>query len=136
MNHEEKVKSAERNPYLWIKQAVMFSMVGVMNTAIDFAVFFLLTQFVSMYYAFAQILSYGAGMLNSYLWNARVTFSISEKTKSRFYKFVILNLSVLLVTLFMMHSLLFLPLYINKLFSTLIGLGVNFILSKLWVFKA
>ncbi|GGL45417.1 GtrA family protein [Sporolactobacillus putidus] len=120
----------------WVKQAAVFGTVGVLNTAVDFIVFVLLTHFLFVFYVFAQILSYGAGMLNSYFLNSRFTFSGSVRTKSRFIRFTILNLAVLLMTLFVMHGLLFLPLYVNKLVSTLVGLVFNFILSKFWVFKA
>ncbi|MDD9147234.1 MULTISPECIES: GtrA family protein [unclassified Sporolactobacillus] len=119
-----------------IKQAAAFGTVGVLNTAVDFIVFVLLTHFFSLFYALAQILSYGAGMLNSYFLNSRFTFSNSAKSKSRFIRFTILNLAVLLMTLLVMHGLLFLPLYADKLISTLVGLIFNFVLSKFWVFKA
>ncbi|RYM04600.1 GtrA family protein [Sporolactobacillus sp. THM7-7] len=120
----------------WIRQAVLFSLIGVLNTAVDLFVFICLTHFFSLSYAAAQLLSYGAGMLNSYLWNRSVTFSSSAQTSSRFIKFAVLNVSVLIMTLAVMHSLLFLPLYLNKLISTAVGLIFNFVFSKFWVFRA
>ncbi|MCO7126221.1 GtrA family protein [Sporolactobacillus shoreicorticis] len=131
----QKIKK-ENIKWKWIKQGFVFGAVGVSNTAVDFIVFLLLTHFFSIFYAAAQILSYGAGMLNSYVWNSRITFSASERSLSRLIRFIVLNLAVLGITLLAMRSMLFLPLYINKLISTFIGLSVNFLLSKLWVFKA
>lgn len=120
---------------LWIRQAVIFCFVGVLNTAVDFMTFFVLVHFFSVFYAAAQVAAYGAGMLNSYFWNSKVTFSASRGDRTRFLKFVVLNVSVLLLTLAVMHSLLFLPIYVNKLISTAVGLVFNFTISKLWVFK-
>lgn len=133
-NRQKRRSSSAINPHVW-KQALIFGLVGVSNTAVDFIVFMLLTHFLSIFYAAAQTVSYGAGMLNSYILNASITFSASKKSKTRFLKFVILNVSVLCLTLVVMHSLLFLPLYLNKLISTAVGLVFNFALSKFWVFK-
>ncbi|SFG37475.1 GtrA family protein [Sporolactobacillus nakayamae] len=133
---DKKKINAEHSKWRWVKQAFIFGFVGVSNTAVDFIVFFLLTHFFSTFYAAAQVASYGAGMLNSYLWNSKITFAESERSFSRIIRFVVLNVAVLGVTLLAMRSMLFLPLYVNKLISTAIGLSINFILSKLWVFKA
>ncbi|MFT9428143.1 MAG: GtrA family protein [Sporolactobacillus sp.] len=119
----------------WIGQMISFGLVGVLNTVVDFLTFLLLTQAFSLYFAIAQIISYTAGTLNSYLFNSKITFAKSEKSRTRLAKFIALNIFVLLVTLLIMHSLLFLPLIVDKLISTLAGLLVNFLLSKFWVFK-
>lgn len=119
-----------------LRQGVIFGFVGVLNTAVDFGTFVLLTHFLSVYYLVAQTLSYGAGTLNSYLWNAHVTFSDSQTSSTRIPKFIILNVTVLLITLAVMHWLQFMPIYINKILSTVVGMAFNFVLSKFWVFKA
>ncbi|TGB00124.1 GtrA family protein [Sporolactobacillus shoreae] len=129
-------RPAAKKRVLLIRQVFAFGLVGVLNTAVDFLVFMILTHFLAVFYMIAQIFSYGAGMLNSYVLNSKVTFSSSLKSGTRFIKFVILNISVLVITLIVMHNLTFLPLYINKLISTVVGLAFNFVLSKLWVFKA
>ncbi|WP_353947623.1 GtrA family protein [Sporolactobacillus sp. Y61] len=130
-----KRASARRLNSQVIKQAFIFGLVGISNTVVDFLIFFLLTHFIHIFYAAAQVVSYGSGMLNSYFLNAKVTFSSSRKSRTRFIKFVILNISVLCLTLVVMHSLLFLPLYLNKLISTGVGMVFNFVLSKVWVFR-
>lgn len=142
MNEVQSQSQKKRQPaglksrLRWLKQAAAFGSVGVLNTAVDFIVFVILTHFFSLFYAIAQVLSYSAGMLNSYFWNSRFTFSGSARTKSRFIRFVILNVAVLLITLVVMRTFIFLPLYADKLISTIVGLAFNFILSKFWVFKS
>ncbi|CAM3046095.1 GtrA family protein [Sporolactobacillus spathodeae] len=138
---EKQERSAHIPSAAWqkirlLRQVIIFGLVGVMNTAVDFFTFLLLTQVFSIYFAFAQVISYSAGMLNSYLFNSKITFSASGKSKTRLVKFIVLNVAVLLLTLIIMHSLLSLPLIIDKLISTFVGLVVNFLLSKYWVFKS
>ncbi|MCI1857127.1 MAG: GtrA family protein [Sporolactobacillus sp.] len=118
-----------------IKQALLFGMVGVLNTAVDMVVFFLLVHFLSVYYLLAQVLSYSAGTVNSYLWNSMMTFRGSKRTRTRFLKFVVLNVSVMGITIIVMRVLNFLPLPLNKLISTMAGLAINFFVSKFWVFR-
>jgi Predicted membrane protein len=135
--HALSKKKADGRKYVKvIRQGITYGFVGILNTSVDFVTFILLTHFLSVYFLLAQTLSYGAGTLNSYLWNSKVTFSESKKSGTRFLKFVILNVSVLLLTLIVMRLLHFLPLYVNKVISTVVGLAFNFILSKVWVFKA
>ncbi|MFT8871480.1 MAG: GtrA family protein [Sporolactobacillus sp.] len=128
--------SAPTRDYQTIRQALLFAAVGVLNTAIDVGAFMLLTQVFGLFYGLAQVLSYSAGTLNSYICNSRLTFAASKKSKVRFVKFVVLNGAVLLLTIGVLHIFLFLPLIVDKLISTFVGLVFNFVLSKCWVFKA
>lgn len=117
---------------------VKFGITGVANTLVDYIVFLLLVALGLNLY-FSQVCSFAAGMLNSYLINRRWTF----QTKQRFFslqivKFVLSNLSVLAV------SMILLKLFIDvagwsiplaKLAAAFITMGVNFLVSRLWVFR-
>lgn len=116
---------------------VKFGITGVANTLVDYVVFLLLVALGLNPY-FSQVCSFAAGMLNSYLINRRWTF----QTKQRFFslqivKFVLSNLSVLAV------SMILLKLFIDmawsiplaKLAAAFITMGVNFLVSRLWVFR-
>ncbi|MCI1859781.1 MAG: GtrA family protein [Sporolactobacillus sp.] len=129
-------KRREESAAPLIRQAMLFGLVGLSNTAVDFITFAVLSSFFSTYYLLAQMLSYTAGTLNSYLWNAGVTFAGSAKAPGRFIKFIVLNATVLLLTVIALRVFHFMPLLWDKLLCTLIGTAVNFVLSKLWVFKA
>ena len=56
-----------------IWQFLKFSVVGVTNTVVGFVVFYLLTR-RGVNYIIAQVISYTAGILNSYIWNSFWTF--------------------------------------------------------------
>ncbi|MGE6632286.1 GtrA family protein [Bacillus sp. NPDC077027] len=114
-----------------------FCTVGVGNTLIDFGIFFILTAcFVP--YLVAQCFSYSAGMLNSYIWNRRWTFDVQKKAdKWELMKFITVNLIASLFTFFVLYvsQKSGVSLFVSKVMATIIGLAVNFIGSRLWVFK-
>ncbi len=57
-------------------QFIKFNMIGLLNTAIDMALFAVLVK-LGVYYLAAQVIAYGAGMLNSLWMNSRFTFAAS-----------------------------------------------------------
>ncbi|WP_374989211.1 GtrA family protein [Priestia megaterium] len=75
---------------------------GGLNTAIDFFVFSFLS-YLGVYYIIAQCISYGCGVLNSYLLNRTWTFQQQGKRKRHeFLKFTLLNAFTLIVTSFLL----------------------------------
>lgn len=118
------------------KQAVWrFGLVGVSNTAVDFAVFFLLTA-AGAKAAVAQAVAYGAGMANSYVWNRRWTFQVKRKANIKeVLCFLVVNglsFGASLAVLLAAERLA--PLWLAKLAATIAGMAVNFIGSRYWVF--
>ena len=70
----EKIKELIRK--FNIRSFIKYSLVGVMNTVIDFAVFYLLNTLLGMSMVPAQIISFLAGTLNSFLANRKWTFRV------------------------------------------------------------
>jgi putative flippase GtrA len=70
-----------------------FAVVGGMNTAIDALLFFLLTATTSIAPVIANVISYSAGMLNSYFMNRSWTFrgALGGRHREQFLKFAIFN---------------------------------------------
>ncbi|MHA6483238.1 GtrA family protein [Paenibacillus sp. strain BS8-2] len=130
----------------WFLQLVIFGAVGVLNTAIDFGVFGLLT-WLSVHYAAAQALSYLAGMLNSYLLNNAITFRSKSGEKARSFssvlhrqlRFLIWNGAMLALSVGLMSAsirLLDWSEWMAKAVVTIVILGLNFYGSKKWVFTS
>ena len=148
-----------------LKQFSKFLVVGVSNFVISFAVFYLLYNFwklSSIFYGLlgqagkdlenlilqlgatsldatlANIFGYGAGTINSFIWNKFWTFRAQHKTSSQFVRFLLLNITCLIFSsfcLFVFTDYLNLP-YIIVWFVTMGFITViNFISSKYWVFK-
>jgi len=127
-----------------IAQFLKFNMVGLLNTAIDFAVFAVLI-WTGLYYVIAQLLSYAAGMLNSYIWNSRFTFGDTRRRHDskadlgRMVRFavwnaIMLGLSILLLAAF--AELTAIGEIYAKAVVTVIIVAINFYGSKRFVFKS
>jgi putative flippase GtrA len=80
-------------------RVVKFASVGALNTVIDFAVFNLLVLVFGVGIVVANLVSYSAGIANSYLWNRNWTFADrrSNRWRPELFKFVVANLGGLAV---------------------------------------
>jgi putative flippase GtrA len=120
-------------------QIVKFGLIGFLNTAIDFGMFALLTMAAGLEPVFSHIVSYSCGVLNSYFFNRTWTFQRREKgNAAEFLKFAFVNLISLGVSSLVLYLLEYkagFNLYLSKLGATICSLAVNFIGSKLIVFK-
>jgi putative flippase GtrA len=119
-------------------QFIRFGTVGLGNTAIDFAAFFLLTS-GGVPYLLAQVLSYSAGVINSFLLNRKWTFQVTHKASiSELAKFIILNGFSLLIStglLFILQDVNHEGLWLSKIIATAGGIVVNFLGSRIWVWN-
>ncbi|KKB73308.1 MULTISPECIES: GtrA family protein [Bacillus] len=114
-----------------------FGTVGIGNTLIDFGVFFLLTA-LNVPYLIAQVCSYTAGILNSYIWNRTWTFRVKEKVRGQeIIRFLIINLAASGITFLLLYGLqkAGLSLVSSKVTATVGGMVINFIGNRLWVFQ-
>jgi putative flippase GtrA len=122
-----------------MRQFIKFNLVGLLNTALDFAVFTLLS-WLGVYYIIAQCISYGVGMLNSYTLNKYWTFAQKGQLEPKqALRFTVLNLGSLIISLGLLalfKDQLELKLIWAKLLTTVATTLVNFVGSKLWVFRA
>lgn len=130
-------------------QFIKFGLVGVMNTAVDFLVFTLL-MLAGVHYLAAQVASYAAGTVNSYVVNKLWTFKGAglspekggstggRKDSGEFLRFMAVNIGTLLLSLLFLYILksgLGLNALLAKLLVTGVTVIVNYIGSKLWVFR-
>lgn len=155
--------SAEYSP--GIKQFSKFLVVGFSNFAISFAVFYLLYNYLKLSGPFygllgqagkgleefvqhlgassldatlANIFGYGAGVINSFIWNKFWTFQVKHETAAQLGRFLALNLSCLILSsasLFLFTDSLGWPYLPVWLITMSIVTLLNFFISKLWVFS-
>lgn len=122
-----------------LKRILKFGITGVGNTLVDYAVFSVLAALLGMNVYFAQFCGYSAGMLNSYLINRSWTF----QTKRRFFsmelvRFIVVNLITLLLSMLLLKvfiDVMGMSTLLAKLPTVAFTIVVNFVLSRLWVFK-
>jgi putative flippase GtrA len=121
-----------------MRQFIKFNLVGLLNTALDFALFSLLT-WIGVYYILAQCVSYGVGMLNSYTLNKYWTFAQKGRLEPKqAIRFLVLNLGSLLLSLLLLMLLKDswgIAIVEAKLLTTVITTLVNYAGNKLWVFR-
>ena len=120
-----------------IGEFLKFAVVGLLNTGVDVAIFFLLTG-VNMPYVAAQLVSYSSGAANSYLLNKFWTFRSSGLSYTEIIRFTTVNLvslAISVVVLTLLHDTAGMGLAAAKAGATLCALAANFLGNKLWVFK-
>lgn len=124
----------------WLRQAVKFGLVGVVNTLVDAGVYYVLTRWVGLMELpiLAKAISYTCGVINSFFWNRLWTFRSKENGWRSFGLFLLVNLvgvginsAVMAVA---MHTL-NLAEILAFLLATAASLGWNFIMSKRIVFR-
>ena len=121
------------------KRIIKFGVTGAANTLIDFGVYTLLAVALGLSVPFSQVCGYSAGMLNSYLVNRSWTFRTGERFFSlQLVRFIVGNLAVLLLSVLLIN-LCTVQLGLGKLTAKLVvtcfTLAVNFLISRLWIFK-
>jgi putative flippase GtrA len=117
-----------------------FGAVGVVNTLVDVGLFTLLVRLLDWHVVPANILSYGAGILCSFVLNSRWTFAEvrgEPGAARRFARFIGTSLAamglstVLVVVLSWMMD----PLW-AKAISVVVGFLANYAMARLFVFRA
>ena len=126
-----------------IIQAMKFTFVGCLNTAIDWAIYFLILKYFpnesNLFYMAAKSFSYFCGIINSFLLNRYWTFNAGDTRHEgiRFIRFVVVNTFSLSINSLIVYILLNYTVthFYALLIATTITFFLNFILSKLWVFR-
>src|SRR3972149_1639570 len=80
------------------KQFIKFSMIGVVNTAVDFCVYVLLARIAGMYFLVANFFAVLIAMTLSFFLNRRWTFRNTDpRIKRQYLKFVMVNIGYLML---------------------------------------
>ncbi|MFT8322973.1 MAG: GtrA family protein [Bacillus sp. (in: firmicutes)] len=116
---------------------IKFGAVGGINTSIDLVVYSILAG-LHVHYLFAQCISYICGLLNSYFMNRKWTFKrVNKANWKEFGRFAAINIITLLLTIFTLQFLFkqqSWSLFSSKITATFLGVCINFIGTKLFVF--
>ena len=115
-----------------------FCVVGALNSGIDFTVFALLYAW-GLSLLPAHIISYSCGVINSFLLNRSWTFKEpTHQPLGQLVRFVGLNLVTLSLTyelLLWVHNTWGWSMLVSRLFSIAGSVVINFLGSRLWVFR-
>ena len=121
-------------------QFIKFSLIGILNTAVHYGVFFILFRYGKVYYLLSSGIGYFMGILNSFYCNRKWTFNEkrNEQKSKEFCKFFIVNLASLGVNLLSLKCFVqffYVAPEIGQIFAICFSMGVNFLGNKLWTFK-
>ena len=125
----------------WLKQAAKFGSVGVLNTLLDLALYFVLTRWLGLggQRTIAKGISYSVGVLNSYFLNRVWTFPGHDGSSwAALFPFVLSSLVGLAINTGMLDlclKTLGLPEIIAIGVATASSLLWNFLVSKFLIFK-
>ena len=130
-------------------QAFWFSVIGGINTALDFIILFVLTSFGIKIFI-ANIFSTGITFIISFLMNKKITFKSVSNNKKELIREMVLFILVSLFGLWVIQNIAIstampifenllknkrISLLLSKLIATIFSLIWNFILYKKVVFK-
>jgi putative flippase GtrA len=120
-------------------KAMSFALIGVINSLIDFSVFLLGYQVLSIPLIPANVLAWLVAVSGSYVMNSFITFAVESGRRLRWRSYgtfvasgiagVVVNTTVLVVASY------FMPVIAAKLLAILASFLVNFSLSHFVVFR-
>ena len=116
---------------------VKFSCIGVLNTLIDYGVFFLLCDILTLNMVFSNITSYILSATNSYFMNSGFVYKEKNFTLKKYAGFLSGNVFVLIIsTIFIAVLSKYIPVKtVAKLISAPITLILNFLFQRFILFK-
>jgi len=122
-------------------KAVVYALVGVVNTAIDYSVFLAAHALLGLPLVAANTLSWMVAVSISYMLNSTITFAAESGRKLRWlacFTFVASGIAGWFVnteTLLVAAEVLLFPLWLAKLLAVMASFIVNFSLSHFVVFR-
>jgi putative flippase GtrA len=122
-----------------IKQFIKFGLVGVSNTAISLAIYYVFVYINPSLYLEGNTIGFIISVLNSYYWNNKYVFQKSEQghLKTLIKTFTAYGGTFILGTalLFVMVELLGISQYVAPIINLVITIPLNFLINKFWTFK-
>lgn len=122
-----------------VKQFFKFGIVGISNTLISLAVYYLFVWTNNNLYIIGNIVGFIVSTLNAYFWNSKFVFKKSEKKNSVVIVKTFISYGI---SLGLSSALLYLTvevLHISEFIAPIIGLVItvplNFLMNKFWVYK-
>jgi len=134
----ERVHTAWRERAVALK-AVSFALVGLINTAVDAAIFFLLLGYVTSSLVIANVTAWFVANTGSYVMNSLTTFSAETGGRLRFKDYAGFVGSGLVAvtasTITVVIAAQFMPVWAAKAIAILVSFAVNFSITHFVVFR-
>lgn len=125
--------------YKAMRHLVLYGIIGILASSIDFSIYMLLVQVAGWQYIIANCVSILVGLTTSFTLNRKYNFKVKDNTRKRFFLFVTVGLAGLLmsnlilyacVNHFVMNKL------IAKLLSIIMVVYFQFLANKHLTFRS
>ena len=125
--------------WAFIKQFMKFGIVGISNTLLSLAIYYLLVL-LGVNYILSNVVAFAVSVLNAYYWNRKYVFGQvegSKKGRQLAKVYVSYGFTFLLSTglLFLMVAVIGVSEFIAPLINLCITIPLNFLLNKFWAFR-
>lgn len=140
-NTVERLQKAWHERTVALK-ALSFGVVGLVNSAVDFAVFSFAYYYLELPIVAANSLAWVIAVSGSYVMNSTITFAAESGRKlglKRYFGFALSQIAGFLAntaTVWCLVELLHIPAWAAKVVAIAVSFAVNFSLSHLIVFRA
>lgn len=129
------------NKMKMLKELISYGIFGVLTTIINIVVFFLLDK-LKVPYTVGTVIAWFISVLFAFYTNKKYVFKSESTSKevmtkevTAFYGSRVLSLFIDLGLMFLLINILVLGNLISKILSNIVVVVVNYILSKLFIFK-
>jgi len=120
------------------KRIIIFGVVGVLNTAVDYAVFALCYELIHVPVGISQILGYMSGSVFGYFMNSNFTFREGKgRTKAQGAQYIGIDVALTILSGGFMHwvEMMGWPVYAIKIFVTVAVAVIHYLIYKFVVFR-
>ena len=124
--------------YQRFRNLILYGIIGSFTSALDFAVFTMLSKYIGIHYIVANCISVLIGISTSFALNRSINFKVKDKTGKRFLIFLTVGVCGLLLSNLILYvgiDMLSGDELIVKLASIVLVVGFQFILNKFITFK-
>jgi putative flippase GtrA len=124
--------------FAFTRQFIKFGIVGVSNTLVNLAVYYLLI-YLGVHYAAASFAAFVISVINAFFWSRKFVFAESKTSAlmqlARSYAAYGFTFLLSLGTLILMVEILGISEFIAPLINLCITVPINFLVNKFWTFK-
>lgn len=120
-----------------INQILKFGVVGGLAFVIDYALLYILTEFLGVHYLISSVISFTVSVIFNYIMSIKWVFDVNRKQGIKeFVVFVVLSiigLGINSLIMYLMVDIMSIYYMISKLVSTAVVMVYNFITRKIFV---
>ena len=126
------------NLYKRFRNLILYGIIGSSSAVLDYSIFILLTSLTGIHYLFANCVSVTCGLTNSFYFNRKYNFKVTDKTVRRaimFYSVGFLGLALSSGLLYLFYQIVGLSQPVSKFLAIILEVGLQFLINSLVTFK-